>query len=77
MALQVVVPQLGESVVEARITRWLKQEGDTVSVGEPVVELETEKIDVEVGADQAGVLSKILRKEGDDRLDRLRPSQWP
>jgi 2-oxoglutarate dehydrogenase E2 component (dihydrolipoamide succinyltransferase) len=66
MALQVVVPQLGESVVEARITRWLKQEGDAVSVGEPIVELETEKIDVEVGADQAGVLSKILRQEGED-----------
>jgi 2-oxoglutarate dehydrogenase E2 component (dihydrolipoamide succinyltransferase) len=66
MALQVVVPQLGESVVEARVTRWLKQEGDAVSVGEPIVELETEKIDVEVGADQAGVLSKILRQEGED-----------
>ncbi len=66
MALQVVVPQLGESVVEARVARWLKKEGDRVSVGEPVVELETEKIDLEVGADQSGVLSKIVRQEGED-----------
>lgn len=66
MALQVVVPQLGESVVEARVARWLKKEGDAVSVGEPIVELETEKIDLEVGADQAGVLSKIVRQEGED-----------
>ncbi len=66
MALQVVVPQLGESVVEARVGRWLKQEGDTVAVGDPLVELETEKIDLEVNADQAGVLSKILRQEGED-----------
>src|SRR5690606_7583596 len=66
MALQVVVPQLGESVVEARVGRWLKQEGDTVAIGDPLVELETEKIDLEVNADQAGVLSKILRQEGED-----------
>jgi 2-oxoglutarate dehydrogenase E2 component (dihydrolipoamide succinyltransferase) len=66
MALQVVVPQLGESVIEARIARWLKKEGDAVAVGEPLVELETEKIDLEVGADQAGVLARILRQEGED-----------
>jgi 2-oxoglutarate dehydrogenase E2 component (dihydrolipoamide succinyltransferase) len=62
----IVVPQLGESVVEARIARWLKKEGDRVETGEPVVELETEKIDVEVGADHAGVISSIKRQEGDD-----------
>jgi 2-oxoglutarate dehydrogenase E2 component (dihydrolipoamide succinyltransferase) len=66
MAQQVVVPQLGESVVEARIARWLKKEGEAVAVGEPIVELETEKIDLEVGADQPGVLAKILRQEGED-----------
>ncbi len=66
MAAQVVVPELGESVVEARVARWLKKEGDAVAVGEPLVELETEKIDLEVGADQAGVLTKILRQEGED-----------
>ncbi|MBI4264534.1 MAG: 2-oxoglutarate dehydrogenase complex dihydrolipoyllysine-residue succinyltransferase [Acidobacteria bacterium] len=62
----IVVPQLGESVVEARVARWLKKEGDRVETGEPVVELETEKIDLEVGADHGGVLASIKRQEGED-----------
>ncbi|BCS33443.1 dihydrolipoyllysine-residue succinyltransferase component of 2-oxoglutarate dehydrogenase complex [Luteitalea sp. TBR-22] len=66
MAAQVVVPQLGESVVEARVARWLKKEGEAVAVGDALVELETEKIDLEVNADQAGVLAKIIRQEGED-----------
>ena len=66
MSINIVVPQLGESVVEARIARWLKHEGEPVAAGEPVVELETEKIDLEVGAEHAGVLTKIARQEGED-----------
>jgi 2-oxoglutarate dehydrogenase E2 component (dihydrolipoamide succinyltransferase) len=62
----IVVPQLGESVVEARIARWLKKEGDRVETGEAVVELETEKIDLEVGADHGGVIASIKRQEGED-----------
>ena len=62
----IVVPQLGESVVEARVARWLKKEGERVEVGEPVVELETEKIDLEVGAEHGGVLASIKRQEGED-----------
>lgn len=62
----IVVPQLGESVVEARIAKWLKKEGDRVETGEPVVELETEKIDLEVGADHGGVITSIKRQEGED-----------
>ena len=62
----IVVPELGESVVEARVARWLKKEGDRVEVGEPVVELETEKIDLEVNAERGGVLASIKHKEGDD-----------
>jgi 2-oxoglutarate dehydrogenase E2 component (dihydrolipoamide succinyltransferase) len=62
----IVVPQLGESVVEARVARWLKKEGERVEVGEPVVELETEKIDLEVPADKAGVIASISRQEGTD-----------
>src|SRR6186713_50078 len=62
----IVVPQLGESVVEARVARWLKKEGERVEVGEPVVELETEKIDLEVNADRGGVITSIRHKEGDD-----------
>jgi 2-oxoglutarate dehydrogenase E2 component (dihydrolipoamide succinyltransferase) len=66
VASNIVVPQLGESVVEARVARWLKKEGDAVAAGEPLVELETEKIDLEVPAEQAGVLTTITRQEGED-----------
>jgi 2-oxoglutarate dehydrogenase E2 component (dihydrolipoamide succinyltransferase) len=62
----IVVPTLGESVVEARVARWLKRAGDRVEVGEPVVELETEKIDLEVSAEKSGVIASIARQEGDD-----------
>jgi 2-oxoglutarate dehydrogenase E2 component (dihydrolipoamide succinyltransferase) len=62
----IVVPELGESVVEARVARWLKTEGDRVEVGEPIVELETEKIDLEVNAERGGVITSIKHKEGDD-----------
>jgi 2-oxoglutarate dehydrogenase E2 component (dihydrolipoamide succinyltransferase) len=62
----IVVPELGESVVEARVARWLKKAGDRVEIGEPVVELETEKIDLEVSAEKSGVISDIKRQEGED-----------
>jgi len=62
----IVVPTLGESVVEARVSRWLKQEGDRVNVGDPLVSLETEKVDVEVSAETNGVLASIARREGED-----------
>lgn len=62
----IVVPELGESVVEARVARWLKKEGDRVEVGDPLVELETEKVDLEVNADKGGVLASIKAREGDD-----------
>ena len=66
MTSNIVVPQLGESVVEARVARWLKKPGDGVMAGEPIVELETEKIDLEVGAEHAGVLVEIKVPEGTD-----------
>jgi 2-oxoglutarate dehydrogenase E2 component (dihydrolipoamide succinyltransferase) len=62
----IVVPELGESVVEARIAKWLKKPGDRVDVGEAVVELETEKIDLEVSAEKSGVIASIARQEGED-----------
>ena len=71
----VVVPQLGESVNEARVARWLKHEGDHVETGEALVELETDKIDLEVGADHAGVLSSIKHREGDD-VRSAKCSRW-
>jgi 2-oxoglutarate dehydrogenase E2 component (dihydrolipoamide succinyltransferase) len=66
MAVEIVVPEMGESVVEATVSRWLKEEGDPVSVGEAIVELETEKVNLEVGAEQAGILKTIERQAGED-----------
>ncbi len=59
------VPPLGESIVEATVSRWLKKEGDAVAAGDTLVELETDKITVEVPALAAGVLAKRARGEGD------------
>src|ERR671921_2278162 len=66
MSTNIVVPELGESVVEARVAKWLKKQGDQVAAGDPLVELETEKIDLEVSADRAGVLAEIKHVEGAD-----------
>jgi 2-oxoglutarate dehydrogenase E2 component (dihydrolipoamide succinyltransferase) len=66
MPANIVVPELGESIVDARVARWLKQEGDRVAAGDPLVELETDKVDLEVGAPQGGVLKKIERQDGAD-----------
>jgi 2-oxoglutarate dehydrogenase E2 component (dihydrolipoamide succinyltransferase) len=66
MAMNIVVPELGESVVEARVAKWLKKQGDHVVAGDALVELETEKIDLEVSADRAGVLGEIKHQEGAD-----------
>jgi 2-oxoglutarate dehydrogenase E2 component (dihydrolipoamide succinyltransferase) len=66
MSVNVVVPEVGESIVDARVAKWLKKEGDAVNVGDPLVELETDKIDLEVAAPQAGVLSKITHGDGAD-----------
>ncbi len=66
MPVDIVVPEVGESIVDARVAKWLRQEGDVVAAGDPLVELETDKIDVEVSAPKAGVLSRISRKDGDD-----------
>src|SRR3954447_3112980 len=66
MPANVVVPEVGESIVDARVAKWLKKEGDAVNVGEPLVELETDKIDLEVAAPQAGVLGKSAHGDGAD-----------
>ncbi len=66
MATKILVPELGESVLEATVGRWLKNEGEPVSVGEPLVELETEKVDLEVGAEKSGVLARIEKPQGAD-----------
>jgi 2-oxoglutarate dehydrogenase E2 component (dihydrolipoamide succinyltransferase) len=66
MAIEITVPELGESVLEATVSRWLKKEGDFVNVGEVLVELETDKVNLEVGAKGAGILQKIEATEGAD-----------
>src|ERR1051326_2468785 len=66
MPAKIVVPELGESVLEATVGHWLKSEGDRVSAGEVLVSLETDKVDLEVGAERSGVLGKIERHEGED-----------
>ncbi|MGV1015603.1 MAG: biotin/lipoyl-containing protein, partial [Methyloceanibacter sp.] len=65
MATEIRVPALGESVVEATVGQWYKQAGDQVSADEPLVELETDKVTVEVPAPASGVLSEIVVKSGD------------
>ena len=64
MAEKITVPTLGESVTEATVSRWLKSQGEKVSVDEPLVELETDKVNVEVPSPTNGVLGKIVVKEG-------------
>ena len=64
MGTEIRVPPLGESVVEATVARWIKREGESVSEGEPVVELETEKVSLEVAAERSGVLTRIAKPEG-------------
>ncbi len=66
MAIEIVVPNLGESVVEATVGRWLKNAGEPVKIGEAVVVLETDKVDLEVGAEREGVLASITRQAGED-----------
>lgn len=66
MPSNVVVPEVGESIVDARVAKWLRKAGDVVAVGDPLVELETDKIDVEVAAPQGGVLARIDHQDGAD-----------
>lgn len=64
MANEIIVPQLGESIVDATVGRWLKREGDAVTAGEPLVELETDKVNIEVAAPASGTLEHIGRQPG-------------
>jgi 2-oxoglutarate dehydrogenase E2 component (dihydrolipoamide succinyltransferase) len=65
MAVEIRVPPLGESLVDAVVGAWLKQEGDAVSRGESLVELETDKVNLDVTAEEDGILSSIAHREGD------------
>ena len=80
--LPIKVPPLGESIVEATVSRWLKKEGDAVAAGDTLVDLETDKITVEVPALKPGVLTKRAKQEGevvhvDDVLGELDETAVP
>ena len=64
MSEKIVVPTLGESITEATVSKWLKKEGDVVNADEPIVELETDKVNLEVPSPVSGLLAKIDSKEG-------------
>ena len=64
MSNEILVPSLGESISEATVSKWLKEVGDTVDSDEPVVELETDKVNIEVPSPFQGTLSSIIVKEG-------------
>ena len=71
MPTDIVVPTLGESVSEATVAQWLKKPGEAVAVDEPLVELETDKVTLEVNATAAGVLSEVVAGEGDNVGPRI------
>src|SRR5260370_22016507 len=64
MATEIMVPSLGESITEATVSKWLKKAGEPVAADEPVAELETDKVTLEVNAPAAGTLAEILAEEG-------------
>lgn len=66
MAHEIKMPQLGLTMTEGTVGRWLKNEGDTVNLGEPLVEIETDKLTSEIESEFSGVLLKIIQKEGDE-----------
>ena len=62
----VVMPQMGESIVEGTLTKWLKKPGDHVERDEPLFEISTDKVDTEIPSPAAGTLSEVLVEEGQD-----------
>src|SRR5271167_4911002 len=62
--IDVVMPQMGESIVEGTLTKWLKKPGETVGRDEPLFEISTDKVDTEIPSPVAGVLSEVLVEEG-------------
>src|SRR5581483_3096134 len=66
MSIEIKVPTLGESVTEATVAKWFKKPGDAVAADEPIVELETDKVTVEVRAEGAGTLAEVTAAEGSE-----------
>ena len=65
MATDVLMPQMGESITEGTIVKWLKKVGDTVGRDEPLLEISTDKVDAEIPSPAAGTLTEIVAKEGE------------
>ena len=65
MSEKILVPILGESITEATVSKWLKNQGESIQVDEPIVELETDKVNLEVPSPISGILSKINVKNGE------------
>ena len=65
MSEKILVPVLGESITEATVAKWLKNRGDDVKIDEPIVELETEKVNLEVPAQVNGILTEVNAQDGD------------
>ncbi len=63
MAVDIIMPQMGESVVEGTIVHWLVKEGDRIQKDQPIVEISTDKIDTEIPSPTSGILKKIIHKE--------------
>src|SRR5215213_2976385 len=68
MPTPIVMPQMGESITEGTIVRWIKKVGDTVERDEPLFEISTDKVDAEIPSPAAGILTEIAAKEGDTVL---------
>ena len=66
MAVAVILPKLDEAMTSGTIAKWLRKEGDRVEKGEAIFELETEKVNFRVEAEESGILSKVTAKEGDE-----------
>ncbi|MCP3959920.1 MAG: 2-oxoglutarate dehydrogenase complex dihydrolipoyllysine-residue succinyltransferase [bacterium] len=82
MAIELKIPTVGESITEVMIGEWLKAEGDWVAEDEPLVIIETDKVNVELPAPEGGILEKILKQEGDDAevgdvVGLLKPAEKP
>ena len=64
MSEKILVPELGESITEATVAKWLKKKGDNVNADEPIVELETDKVNLEVSSPISGILAEINSNDG-------------
>ncbi|MEP6756164.1 MAG: 2-oxoglutarate dehydrogenase complex dihydrolipoyllysine-residue succinyltransferase [Chthonomonadales bacterium] len=72
MSVEIKIPQLGESIVEATIGRWTKKQGDAVAAGEVIAELETDKVNLDLESPSDGIVEKLMREEGDTvRIDEV------